>query len=79
MIIKIDSYKQLINHIYNKIDDINIILKDTIMRIEKGERNTNGYKYFKDLNISIQGADVKHSILEIVRQCIINKIDFNIK
>jgi len=74
----IDSYKQLINYIYNEIKDVDKIIKYTILRIEKGERNTNGYKYFEDLNISIQGADAKHSILEIIRQSIINKLNFNI-
>jgi len=43
------------------------------------KQNTNGYKYFEDLNISIQGADAKHSILEIIRQCIINKLNFNVE
>ena len=75
----IDSYKKLINFTYDQINDINKILKDTMLRIQKGERHTNGYNYFKDLNISTQRVDAKHSILEIIRQCIINKFDFDIE
>ena len=76
---KIKSYSPLIKYCYQQINDINKIIKNTTMQIENGTRTTNGFTYFDELNISIQGADAKHSIIEIIMQCIINKFSFDIE
>lgn len=76
---KISSYAPLIKYCYIEINDVDKIMKNALIQIEKGERCTNGYKYYKELDISIQGADARYSILEIVRQCMINNITFDIE
>ncbi len=75
----ITSYSQLIKCCYNEINDIDKIIKETQIRIVKEKKEDHGYKYFKDLNISIQNVDANHAILEIVRQCMINNINFDIE
>ena len=72
--IKVVSYKQIINSIYREINNVDKILEHTKMSIVQYEKNTSGYKYNKELNISIQGVDANTAILEIVRQCFYNTI-----
>jgi hypothetical protein len=75
---KIGNYSPLIKYCYSKINNVDKIMSDTIIRIIKGKKETNGYKYYTDMNISIQGVDAKHAILEIIRQCNKNNIRFDI-
>jgi superfamily II DNA or RNA helicase len=77
--IKITSYLQLIKYLYIKINNIDKIMKDTQIRIVKEKKEDQGYKYFEDFDISIQGVNAKQAILEIVRQCMINNISFDIE
>lgn len=72
------NYVKLIILCYSEINNIDKILENNIVKIEKNKKNDKGFKYFKDLNISIQGQDAKYSITEVIRQCIINKLDFDI-
>ena len=54
-------YKELINMCYREINNLELIFKNTILRLDKSDRDDKGYKYYKDLKFSIQGSDAKHS------------------
>ena len=73
------NYANLIRLCYKEINNVDKILKNNLVKIEKGERDTCGFKYFKDLDISIQGQDAKCSIKEVIRQCLINEINYDIQ
>ena len=77
--IKIDSYKQIISYIYEQINNIDKILKNTIISIVNYEKHDNGYSYNKKIGISCQGVDANKAILEIIKQCFHNNISCEIK
>ena len=63
---------------YKEINNLESIFKNTILRLDKSERDDKGYKYYEDLKFSIQGSDAKHSLLEVIRQCLYNNFSFEI-
>jgi len=71
-------YKELINICYKEINNQELIFANTILRLDKAKRDDKGYKYFDDLQFSIQGADAKHSLLEVIKQCLFNNFSFEI-
>jgi superfamily II DNA or RNA helicase len=73
------NYVQLVILCYKNIENINKIFEDNIINIIRGKKNNQGFKYCDDMDISIQGQDAKNSITEIVRQCILNKLSFDIE
>ena len=73
------KYKQIINYLFEEINDIDIILDNTILNIEKGKYEDRGYKFNSKLNISIQGVDSNKSIQEIFNISKISQISINIK
>ena len=77
--IKVNLYKQIINYIYGQINNIDTILKYTIISIVNYEKHDKGYIYTKELDISCQGVDANKAILEIINQCFHNNISCEIK
>ena len=70
----IKSYKKLIDHLYDIIDDSDKIIKNTLLNIKPALVINKGFIYNKKNNISVQGADANKSIREIYNQCEHNNI-----
>jgi len=70
----INSYKKLIEHLYNMIGNSDKIIKNTLLNIKKGQIKIKGFIFNEKNNISFQGADANKSILEIYNQCKHNNI-----
>lgn len=73
------KYNKIINYLFEEINDIDLILDNTILNIEKGKYEDRGYKFNSKLNISIQGVDANKSIQEIFNISKISQIPINIK
>lgn len=73
------KYNKIINYLFEEINDIDIILDNTILNIKKGKYEDKGYKFISKLNISIQGVDANKSIQEIFNISKISQIPINIK
>ena len=50
------------------------IIEHTLLSIVHGCKSNKGYHYIKEFDISFQGVNAKHTILEIYNQCIKNNI-----
>jgi hypothetical protein len=73
------TWRKTIEIVYNEINDIDKI-KLINNRIYKGcDKSGKGYKYMKLLNISFQDKNATDSILEIVKQCLLNNMHFYIE
>ena len=70
----INSYKKIIEHLYNMIGNSDKIIKNTLLNIKKGQIKIKGFIFNEKNNISFQGADANKSILEIYNQCKHNNI-----
>jgi hypothetical protein len=68
------KYKSTLCHIYNLINDKIKIIKNTKLNIIMFTKVDNGFYYLDNLGISVQRADSNKSLLEIITQCIENKI-----
>lgn len=79
--IKLNKYSLIIKYLYIKINNSELIKRNSLLNIVEGERNINGFRYLKKLNLSIQGVDANQAIKEIINiSNICNiKIDFRIK
>lgn len=73
------NYNNILNHIYNIIDDGVLIIKSSIMNIKTIELNDKGYKYIPTLGISVQCAAANKMIREIITQCYVHNIKIDIK
>jgi hypothetical protein len=75
------SYKGILYLIYSRINDgMTIILSSsTPRRIKTIEKNDQGFKWFPDLGISIQGDNANNIIKEILTQCVANDIELSMK
>jgi superfamily II DNA or RNA helicase len=71
---KSTSYKSVINYIYNLLNNLSNIKKNTIMNIKQGFFEQKGFKYNKKLDISIQGVDANTALKEIYNQCKCNNL-----
>jgi hypothetical protein len=63
--IDIHKYKKLLIYIYSTTD-IEIILQNTILNISQQEIYDKGFEYYNILGISIQGADARRILKEII-------------
>jgi len=61
----IKQYKKLLIHLYSKTD-METILQNTILNISQQEIYEKGFYYYDDLGISIQGADARRTLKEII-------------
>ena len=68
------KYKSTLVHIYNLINDKMKIIKNTKLNIIALKKIDNGFYYSDNLGISVQGAESNKCLLEIITQCIENKI-----
>jgi len=68
------KYKTICKYIYNIINDGSIIIKKTKLNIKTIIKTDNGFIYYSNLGISVQGADCNSCIKEIINQCIENNI-----
>ena len=73
------KYKSTLVHIYNLINDKMKIIKNTKLNIIALKKVDNGFYYSDNLGISVQGADSNKCLLEIITQCIENKIKLYMK
>lgn len=75
------TFRGILDSIYSEINDgMTIILSSTNpRRIKTIEKNDQGYKWYSDLGISVQGADANNTIKEILTQCIANDIELSVK
>lgn len=69
--IKLDlnKYKQILEYIYDYINDKDIIKDNTILNIEDGNINNRGFKFMEKYNFSVQGAESNKTLKEIINIC----------
>ncbi len=72
------KYKSILIYIYKKMT-ANLILQNTEMNIKLIETNENGYTWYKDLGMSIQGKDANLTFKEILRMIKINQMKLEIE
>jgi hypothetical protein len=77
--IKLDlnKYKQILEYIYDYINDKDIIKDNTILNIEDGNISDRGFKFIEKYNFSVQGAESNKTLKEIINICL--TCDINIK
>ena len=66
--IKLDfkRYKPIIFYLYELINNIELVLSNTLLNIKNGKNEDRGFSYLEKLDISIQGVDANKSVQEIV-------------
>ena len=73
------KYKSILEQIYKLINDGVKIIKNTKINIKTIKKEDEGFYFLDDIGISVQGVDSNKCILEIINQCINNKIKLLIK
>lgn len=63
--IDIKKYKKLLIYLYSTTDT-EIILQNTILNISQEEIYDKGFEYYNQLSLSIQGADARRTLKEII-------------
>ncbi len=61
----IHKYKKLLIYLYSTTD-IETILQNTILNISQQEIYEKGFEYYNQLGVSIQGADARRTLKEII-------------
>ena len=61
----IRKYKKLLIYLYSTTDT-ETILQNTTLNISREEECLKGFKYYTNLGISIQGADARRTLKEII-------------
>ena len=77
-IININKYKKLLIHIYSTTN-IETILQNTILNISQQEIYAKGFYYNTRLGLSIQGADSRRTLKEIINIIKIKGYNMEIK
>ncbi len=72
------KYKKLLIYLYSNTD-IATILQNTALNISRQERYDKGFEYYKQLGISIQGADARRTLREIINIIKIKKYSMGLK
>ena len=70
--INIFNYRPILRYIYNKMDRESII-KNTKLNCKQEKLNDKGFSYYEKLNLSIQGADAKKTLTEIINMIKVNE------
>lgn len=65
IITKIRSYTGLLRHLYSTTDR-ETILQNTTLNISRQEIYDNGFHYYKQLGLSIQGTEARRTLKEII-------------
>jgi len=74
----IKKYKKLIVYLYS-ITNIDTILQHTILNISQQEIYDKGFEYYSQLGLSIQGADSRRTLKEIINIIKINNYSMELK
>ena len=69
------KYKLILEQIYKLIKDGVKIIKNTKLNIKTIKKEDEGFYYLDNIGISIQGVDSNKCLLEIINQCLENKIN----
>ncbi len=72
------KYKSILIYIYKQMPS-SLILQNTEFNIQLIETNENGYTWYKDLKLSIQGKDANLTFKEIMRMIKLNQMKFEIE
>ena len=73
------KYKSILGQIYRLINDGTKIIRNTKLNIKTIKKEDEGFYYLDDIGISIQGVDSNKCLLEIVNQCLENRIKLSMK
>lgn len=73
------KYKSILGQIYRLINDGTKIIKNTKLNIKTIKKEDEGFYYLDVIGISIQGVDSNKCLLEIINQCLENKIKLLMK
>ena len=73
------KYRPILEQIYKYINDGTTIIKNTKLNIKTIKKEDEGYYYLDNLGISIQGVDSNKCLLEIINQCLENRIKLSMK
>ena len=77
--VDVKSYRGLLKHIYNFINDGVRIIKHTTENIKIGEHTDKGFVYLGNLGISFHNNNSKYTLKEIYHQCEMNNIKIECK
>jgi len=72
------KYKKLLIYIYYMMD-INTIIENSVINVSREEIHDRGYKFYRDLGLSVQGNDARHTLKEIINIVKINKFSLELK
>jgi predicted RNA methylase len=70
-------YTVVIDHVYKTIGDGVKIIKHASINMSTLERSDKGFRYNKDIGISVQGQPANKCVYEIANQCVKNAISIN--
>ncbi len=76
--IDIHKYKKLLIYLYSTTN-IEVILQNTILNISQLEIYDKGFEYYNELGISIQGADARRTLKEIINIIKIKNYSLDLK
>jgi hypothetical protein len=62
----IRKYNTLLIELYSTTN-VQTILQNTILNISQEQKNEQGFKYYSNLGLSIQGAESKRTLREIIK------------
>jgi hypothetical protein len=68
------KYNSVLEQIYKIINDGTKIIKNTKLNIKTINKNDEGFYYLENIGISVQRVESNKCLLEIINQCIENKI-----
>jgi len=74
----IHKYKKLLVFLYSTTD-IETILQNTILNVSQEEIYDKGFEYYHQLGVSIQGADARRTLKEIINIIKIKKYSMELK
>ena len=72
------NYRNILLRIYRLIGKKELIKKNTLVNIEYGNISIRGYRYIKELDMSLQGIDSRMALREITNQCKKNQIKLSL-
>lgn len=72
--VQLNKYFNIIQYIYNKINDGATIIKNSLLNVKTTNENDHGFRYLKKIGISVQGAASNKNVQEIIEQCKNNSI-----
>ena len=73
------KYLSILLYLYSIINDKNFILLNTTMNILEEEKNGHGFRYHKDIDLSIQGKDAKRTLTEIMHMILLKNYTIELK